>query len=296
MRLRSRLVQWRTTSLNRSKPSLRATTVLSFSPIHQPQSNIVALFDRLVLLAKGQLVYSGEAARAAKHFAKLGYTCPEGYNIADYLIDVTVEAAGEHRINKRKLNGNGSIPASASASRAGRDAENGFASGAAHEDSSIDDSEDDTREIPESDGMLNGIKRKAQQLLGAFTSSSSSEGSGGGGADERIPEKLASIVLAHRASDDAKIVEAEIHRIQNGETPGGMESTRDVATETALLKGYTQAGFWSQFKLLSGRAFKNLYRWVTKSSQISPTPVAFTTALCGRSENTGRRSIELIDP
>ena len=224
----------------------------------------MALFDRLVLLAKGQLVYSGEAARAAKHFAKLGYTCPEGYNIADYLIDLTVEAAGEHRANKRKINGNGGLHASSSStSRNGRDAENGFASraAAAHEDSSIDESEDDSPGTPETEnGLVGGIKRKAQQLLGAFTSSSADQS--GGGADERIPEKLASIVLACRASDDAKIVEAEIHRIQNGETPSGMDSTRDVGTETALLKGYKQAGYWMQFKLLSGRAFKNLYRWV----------------------------------
>lgn len=233
--------------------------------IHQPQSNIVALFDRLVLLAKGQLVYSGEAARAAKHFAKLGYTCPEGFNIADYLIDVTVEASGEHRSNKRKLNGNGSstIPASTSAVRSGRDAENGFASTAAHEDSSIDDSEEGSQEPEaETEGVVSGIKRKAQKLLGAFTSSSEDgNGNGGsGGSDDRIPEKLASIVLACRASDDAKIVEAEIHRIQSGQTPGGMDSARDVGQETALLKGYQKAGYWMQFKLLSGRAFKNLYR------------------------------------
>src|SRR6202043_3970665 len=33
--------------------------------IHQPRSNIVSLFDRLILLAQGKLVYSGEIGRAS---------------------------------------------------------------------------------------------------------------------------------------------------------------------------------------------------------------------------------------
>lgn len=53
--------------------------------IHQPQSNIVNLFDRLLLLSKGHLVYCGTAAHAQQHFEKLGHPCPPGYNIADYL-------------------------------------------------------------------------------------------------------------------------------------------------------------------------------------------------------------------
>ena len=221
--------------------------------IHQPQSNIVALFDRLVLLAKGQLVYSGESARAATHFDKLGYTCPAGYNIADYLIDLTVDAAGDHKSKKGKTNGH----VTGTLARPGIDAENGYAttSGlASRDDSSIDT--DESNEAPsEESGMVNGIKRKAQKLLGAF----SSPGTNTPREDDRIPEKLASIVLACRASDDAKIVEAEINRIQSGHTPNGLDS-RDVGEETALLKGYKQAGYWTQFKLLSGRAFKNLYR------------------------------------
>lgn len=54
--------------------------------IHQPRSNIYALFDHLILLSKGRLVYSGHAQQPAiEHFAKLGYECPVGFNVADYL-------------------------------------------------------------------------------------------------------------------------------------------------------------------------------------------------------------------
>ena len=53
--------------------------------IHQPRSNIVAMFDQLVLLASGRTVYSGEYERCHAYFDSIGYPCPPGFNIADYL-------------------------------------------------------------------------------------------------------------------------------------------------------------------------------------------------------------------
>ena len=222
--------------------------------IHQPQSNIVALFDRLLLLAKGQLVYSGEASRAQDHFEKIGHACPPGYNIADYLIDVSVEAAGDKRGSKPqgKVNGHVATPIS---SDGNADPENGFASRPASGTSA--EGEEGTQRHSTAVGE---VKRKAHQLLGAFTIATSSSGSSTPDA-RQIPEKLASLVLACRASDGSKIVEAEITRIQSGQTPGGATlDGRDVGEETELLRGYKTASYWTQFKLLSGRAFKNLYR------------------------------------
>jgi ABC-type multidrug transport system ATPase subunit len=60
--------------------------------IHQPRSNIVTLFDRLILLAKGRIIYSGSQDQAQNYFGTIGYNCPVGFNIADYLIDLTMEA------------------------------------------------------------------------------------------------------------------------------------------------------------------------------------------------------------
>lgn len=53
--------------------------------IHQPRSNIVALFDQLVLLAQGRLVYAGEFTKCQPYFDSIGQHCPPGFNIADYL-------------------------------------------------------------------------------------------------------------------------------------------------------------------------------------------------------------------
>ena len=60
--------------------------------IHQPRSNIVALFDYLVLLAKGRTVYSGLSSDCQSYFDRIGYSCPPGFNIADYLVDLTMHA------------------------------------------------------------------------------------------------------------------------------------------------------------------------------------------------------------
>ena len=204
-------------------------------------------------------MYSGDSSRAAQHFETIGHQCPPGYNIADYLIDVTVEAAGDHRVNKGKSNGH------ITPIRPGLDPENGFASrqrAAGHHDSDsdTDDASDVTPRTPNKT-FVGEIRRKAHQILGAFTTTSSESGSTTPDTNS-IPEKLANLVLACRASDDAKIVEAEIARIQSGQTPGGLEA-RDVGAETELLRGYKMATYWTQFKLLSGRAFKNLYRWVS---------------------------------
>ena len=60
--------------------------------IHQPRSNIVALFDQLLLLAKGRVVYSGPFSGCQHYFDQIGYSCPPGFNIADYLVDLTMHA------------------------------------------------------------------------------------------------------------------------------------------------------------------------------------------------------------
>ena len=64
--------------------------------IHQPRSNIVALFDQLVLLASGRAVYSGPLSSCQTYFDNIGYPCPSGFNIADYLVDLTMHAGTFH--------------------------------------------------------------------------------------------------------------------------------------------------------------------------------------------------------
>lgn len=53
--------------------------------IHQPSSEIFHLFDDLLLMAEGRIVYCGPAMDSVGYFARLGYPCPQYSNPADFL-------------------------------------------------------------------------------------------------------------------------------------------------------------------------------------------------------------------
>ena len=49
--------------------------------IHQPRSSIFALFDQLILLSEGHVVYDGKAGQdAVNYFSRLGCQCPSYFN------------------------------------------------------------------------------------------------------------------------------------------------------------------------------------------------------------------------
>lgn len=58
------------------------------SSIHQPRSSIFAMFDDLILLSEGQMLYTGPAKDALPYFEELGHKCPEHYNPAEFLADL----------------------------------------------------------------------------------------------------------------------------------------------------------------------------------------------------------------
>ncbi|KAJ2614118.1 hypothetical protein EV177_002215 [Coemansia sp. RSA 1804] len=56
--------------------------------IHQPSAEMVAQFDKLILLSQGKLVYMGLADQALQYFEKLGYPSTNP-NPANFYIDLT---------------------------------------------------------------------------------------------------------------------------------------------------------------------------------------------------------------
>uniref|UniRef100_A0A803PBI8 ABC transporter domain-containing protein n=1 Tax=Cannabis sativa TaxID=3483 RepID=A0A803PBI8_CANSA len=57
--------------------------------IHQPRSSVYSKFDDIVLLTEGALVYAGPARDAPlEYFSKLGYSCPDHVNPAEFLADL----------------------------------------------------------------------------------------------------------------------------------------------------------------------------------------------------------------
>nr|GMD23067.1 ABC transporter G family member 15-like [Ipomoea batatas] len=56
------------------------------SSIHQPSSEVFALFDDLYLLSGGETVYFGEAKNAIQFFAEAGFPCPSRRNPSDHFL------------------------------------------------------------------------------------------------------------------------------------------------------------------------------------------------------------------
>ncbi|GLB40723.1 putative ABC-2 type transporter [Lyophyllum shimeji] len=242
--------------------------------IHQPRSNIVALFDQLVLLAMGKLVYSGELSKCQDYFASIAQPCPPGFNIADFLIDLTMHAsmdAGDASGAASLLEG--TTPLSDDTTNIG-DEERGLGNSpqalplcvrSRPTSSSTVNPDNDETELqtrPNSIASSTGryIKHKTSQLFEAVTSS-------GSGSAKPISPKLAALVDAYATSDIAKEIreESEALRRQTAQADSGVRGTGvgelpDVALETTLLRGRKRASWGTQFRILSGRAFKNLYR------------------------------------
>jgi len=70
------------TTLARNKSRTIITT------IHQPRSNIYSMFDNVILLAQGELIYYGPSNESLEYFRTISYECPRNYNPADFMIDL----------------------------------------------------------------------------------------------------------------------------------------------------------------------------------------------------------------
>ena len=44
--------------------------------IHQPSAELFHLFDRLILMAEGQIVYQGPTRESLHYFGQMGFHCP----------------------------------------------------------------------------------------------------------------------------------------------------------------------------------------------------------------------------
>lgn len=50
--------------------------------IHQPRSSIYKMFDQLMLLSEGRVMYFGAASAATAYFAQCGFECPAQVRLA----------------------------------------------------------------------------------------------------------------------------------------------------------------------------------------------------------------------
>jgi len=184
---------------------------------------------------------------------------PAPNSITSYSVDVTMKAAPPS-----EAAGNASEPDSPGAGRSSpsiadtnfRDEENGLG----HQLSIRTPSGHSPIPPGSLDIAAGFIQRKTSQLMDAVSLSSHKSDT------TPLEQQLAVLVEAYANSDIAGKIKNEIEEVRasahtgvdgNG-TEGG--ETRDIVVESSVLRGRKRASWGTQFRILSGRAFKNLYR------------------------------------
>ncbi|KXS11308.1 hypothetical protein M427DRAFT_73054 [Gonapodya prolifera JEL478] len=259
----------------------RRTVILT---IHQPRSNIYALFDKLVLLARGKLVYSGPAQDSAiKHFSRLGFQCPVGFNMADYFVDLTMHVMAVDSTTPRTpvdhsddsgmtstFPGNSSVDQTTNTSlprsvkaiqderlftpHQERDLSQGITQGSSSESLDPDGRSSSQNGVKSAspavkrrgDGFLNDWKATTDHLAYLVDGFKASE------AFRSLERAIAVEVSASRGHNPPHVAES------NWGMPEILED-RD-SSEFRGVDWKKRATWWTQFTILSGRTFKNMYR------------------------------------
>ncbi|XP_018338556.1 PREDICTED: ATP-binding cassette sub-family G member 1-like [Trachymyrmex septentrionalis] len=71
--------------------------------IHQPSSQIISLFDNIMVLSRGRCMYCGPKSEILNTYSIAGFTCPSFYNIAEYVLEVITEQRGGDLENLYKI-------------------------------------------------------------------------------------------------------------------------------------------------------------------------------------------------
>eukprot|EP00090_Calanus_glacialis_P000149 TRINITY_DN10091_c0_g1_i1.p1 TRINITY_DN10091_c0_g1~~TRINITY_DN10091_c0_g1_i1.p1 ORF type:complete len:664 (-),score=109.27 TRINITY_DN10091_c0_g1_i1:412-2403(-) len=72
--------------------------------IHQPSSQIYAMFDRILLLSEGRTAYMGNTKDAMDFFTSIGEPCPINYNPADHFVQVLAIETGREEECVKNIN------------------------------------------------------------------------------------------------------------------------------------------------------------------------------------------------
>ena len=69
----------------------RAQHKTIITSIHQPNSALFFSFDKLIMLAEGNVVYFGSPRESLTYLRNVDLACPDGYNAADHWMDLLVQ-------------------------------------------------------------------------------------------------------------------------------------------------------------------------------------------------------------
>lgn len=75
--------------------TLRKTVAIS---LLQPSPEVFALFDDVILLNDGYVMYHGPCAEVLGYFASLGFKCPPNRDVADFLLDLGTNKQQQYEV------------------------------------------------------------------------------------------------------------------------------------------------------------------------------------------------------
>ncbi|KAL8934080.1 MAG: hypothetical protein Q9211_005416 [Gyalolechia sp. 1 TL-2023] len=248
--------------------------------IHQPRSNIVALFDHLVLLAKGRTVYSGPFSSCQRYFDRIGYPCPAGFNIADYLVDLTMHVETAHSsVGEREQTApevgtrtvNSSVRAIKSIASASNVSLDNSSYGSYNESIQRPRNKRKQSLKQEQDRKLYTRKKSSggDELIPPWTDDETSDGNENRNSNHdwlRVSRQqgpvagLDDLVGQYERSEVAKSVREEIDAAVKSCNLSNGHANPPVNGTVGTMKSYRRIGWLSQFAILSQRTWRNLYR------------------------------------
>ncbi|KAK9712006.1 FAD-dependent urate hydroxylase [Basidiobolus ranarum] len=227
--------------------------------IHQPRSNIFALFDQLVLLADGWMIYSGVASKVRSHFESIGHPCPLGFNIADFMVDLSKHAVkppeedfeDDEELIPGLTNSNNNVEAETSHNGRRRSIR------LMQEDSlysprrvSVTNPFDDLSTVTSTPEANNPWQTEISPWAGNNESSTAS--SRNSETVDGMSSHLLMLVREYKRSTLAHNIADEIERIVGTNQVDG--------ANIPIIGTYRRSSWYTQYKILSDRTFKNLYR------------------------------------
>jgi ABC-type multidrug transport system ATPase subunit/ABC-type multidrug transport system permease subunit len=255
--------------------------------IHQPRSNIVALFDRLILLAQGKTVYSGPLHQCQDYFDRIGYNCPPGFNIADYLVDLTMHASTTTSFDDGTI-----LMDAASVGPSSTRAVKSVASisGTSIGDESITEASSSRPKSKRRDSVRTKQERelytRRKQRVDTAASSDAGDDTDayklqptphlvpphnaddhddlpppaptGTDLDILVNSYIQSDIAGNTHDEIQQAVTTAVHT--NGVNSNGYVADGPNINTGTMGRGYARIGYWRQFVLLSQRTWRNLYR------------------------------------
>lgn len=244
--------------------------------IHQPRSNIVARFDQLILLAQGHVVFSGPFSSCQNFFDGIGYPCPAGFNIADFLIDLTMQQEEQSNLDRiidadRDLKSRSSsvmaVKSINSIERSSNEDESAIENVQGQHEGGIQKGAETP--LSQSGDELSPIESSREAQSAWLRLSKQSKNLSSRRMEDQperlptgraLPSSLENIVASYADSDVASSVRDSIKATAGSCTSANGHAVNTSPNQTVKLQGYLRIGLMSQFRILSIRTWRNLYR------------------------------------